>query len=341
MQENPSQYLFNEIIKQGLIYIDDAISSKQVENYYLEFKSTEKNDYTGERKLLTFDKKNYARAISAFGNSEGGVLIWGIKTGTADADYADSKSPIRNVSKFLGLLEGFTSILTSPPHPKVENKIILEDQINDIGYVATHINKSNRRPFQVINEKDFRYYIRAGSNSSPASDSFIRSLFGREPQPNVFFTWGFDQNIQFNDNVIKLDVGFILHNGGENVAENINGYILIAGDGLALEINRNFQDCFSYYSSKLAGMKVGFMAKDDFKLGVEQEVLPLTIHISLGKPSSEYGIWIKGLVNCDNQITYRIDKRINKKRLEEIYDSYTKDNKYDIVGAIFGNEELN
>lgn len=87
-------------------------------------------------------------------------------------------------------------------------------------------------------------------------------------------------------------------------------------------------------------MKVGFMAKDDFKLGVEQEVLPLTIHISLNKPSPEYGIWIKGLVNCDNQMTYRIDKRINKERLEEIYDSYIKDNRYDIVGAILGNEEL-
>ncbi len=117
MNNNPSQDLFNTINKQGLTYIDDAIKNKQVENYYLDFKTTEKDDYYGERKLFINDKKNYAKAISAFGNSEGGVLVWGVKTGKADADYATSKFPIKNVSNFLSLLEGFTSILTSPPQP--------------------------------------------------------------------------------------------------------------------------------------------------------------------------------------------------------------------------------
>lgn len=190
MQETPSNDLFDAIIKQGIQYVNDILSNKTVENYYLDFKSTEKQDYTGERKLSSSDKKNYAKCISAFGNSEGGVIIWGIKTGSADADYASEKVTIKNVSNFLSLLEGFTSTLTTPPHPNVSNKIIFENEVDDEGYVITHIPKSNNRPFQVINEGDYRYYIRAGSNSQPAPDTFIRALFGKEPQPNAFMAWG-------------------------------------------------------------------------------------------------------------------------------------------------------
>ncbi len=338
MQKSPSLDLFDKIKEQGIAYIDDAINSKQVENYYLDFKSTEKADYTGERKLFASDKKNYAKAISAFGNSDGGVLVWGIKTGTADADYASSKAPIKNVSNFLSLLEGFTSILTTPPHPNVTNEVIIEDATNDTGYVITHIGKSSRRPFQVINENDFRYYIRAGSNSQPASDTFLRSLFGQDPQPDVFLTWGFSPVEVQEDGAIKLQLGVILHNGGENVGKNINGYAHVFGKDLAIEVNRNLMDCLSYSTNNIAGMKVGFMAKGDYKLGVEQEVLPLTLHILLPNPVQEYGIRIKALVSCDNQMSYRIDRTIEKEELQAIYDSYSKDNNYDIVGAIFNKE---
>lgn len=340
MQKSPSLDLFNQIEKQGLAYIDDAISSKQVENYYLDFKSTEKADYTGERKLFASDKKNYAKAISAFGNSDGGVLVWGVKTGTADADYATAKAPIKNVSNFVSLLEGFTSILTTPPHSDVTNKVILEDEKNDIGYVITHIGKSSQRPFQVLNENDFRYYIRAGSNSQPASDTFLRSLFGQEPQPDVFLAWGFSPIEVQADGEIKLQVGLILHNGGENVGKNINGYAHVFGKDMAIEVNQNLMECFSYSTNNITGMKVGFMAKGDYKLGVEQEALPLTIHITLKKPLQKYGIRIKALVSCDNQMSYRIDKSLEKEELERIYDSYIADTSFDIVGAIFGKEDV-
>ncbi len=333
MKNNPSQDLFNTIIKQGLVYIDDAILSKQVENYYLDFKITEKDDYSDERKLFTSDKKNYAKAISAFGNSEGGVLIWGVRTGTSDTDYAVAKAMIKNVSNFLSLLEGFTSILTSPPHLNVTNKVIFEDKETDTGYVITHIAKSNRRPLQVLNENDFRYYIRAGSNSQPASDTFLRSLFGQEPQPDVHLFWGRSISPEeiTGDGTIRLRVNVILHNKGENVAKNVNGYVHVGGRGMMLEINSSE---FTYYKNEMAGLKISFMARQDFILGIEQEVQPLTMYINVNKPITENGIQIIALVNASNQVSHRLNIEVSKDKLEEIYDNYIKDNTYNFADAM-------
>lgn len=334
MKNAPSENLFAEIVKHGVGYINDAIADKTIENYYLDFKTTEEQDYAGKRKLLASDKKNYAKAISAFGNSDGGIVVWGVKTGTSDADYAVGKVPIKNVSNFASLLEGFTSLLTTPPHTNVSNKIIFEDEKTDTGYVVTHIPKSNRRPFQVLNENDFRYYIRAGSNSLPASDTFLRSLFGQEPQPEVIIVFGTPPVKMDDAETISIQIGIILHNKGENVAKNLNGYVHVGGRGIEFQINTPNE--FSYNKNSIAGLKIGFVAKPDFILGVEQEVQPLTITIRIKKPVTENGIQIFGLVNCDNQVSCRFDKEVTKEGLEKAYDQYIKDTSFNIVGAIIG-----
>ncbi len=339
MKNTPSDDLFNEVSKQGIAYIDDLITNKTVENYYLDFKVTEEKDYTDKRKLLMSDKKNYAKCISAFGNSDGGVIIWGIKTGASNADYASAKEPIKNVSNFRSLLEGFTSIVTIPAHTTVVNTIIFEDETQDSGYVVTHIPKSNRRPFQVINENDFRYYIRAGSNSLPASDTFLRSLFGQEPQPDTFITFGVQPAEIDVEEAINLKVGIILHNGGENVSKNINGYVQVGGRDMMLKINTPNE--FTYYKNEISALKIGFTAKQDFILGVEQEVQPLIMYIKIKKPITENGIQIVALVNGTNQASHRISKFISKDDLEKIYDSYIADNTYDIANAILGKDNNN
>lgn len=339
MKNTPSEDLHNEILKQGLPYIDDAINNKVVENYFLDFKITEENDYTGKRKLLMSDKKNYAKCISAFGNSDGGVVVWGVKTGASDSDYATAKHPIKNVSNFRSLLEGFTSVLTTPAHTSITNSIIFEDEAQDTGYVITHIPKSNRRPFQVINENDFRYYIRAGSNSLPASDTFLRALFGQEPQADTFITFGVQPVEIDNEGTLNLKIGIILHNGGENVSKNINGYVQVGGLGMILEINTPNE--FNYYKNSISALKVGFTAKQDFILGVEQEVQPLLMTIQIKKPITEHGIQIRALVNGTNQASHRISKEISRNDLEKFYDNYLADNTYDIANAILGKNNNN
>lgn len=145
MKISPPKDFFNEIQEKDITYIDGCISDKTPESYYLDFKLTEESDYTNKRNLFNSDKKNYAKCISAFGNSEGGIVVWGVETGKADEDFAVAKKPITNVSNFLSLLESSSSVLVSPPHPNIENIIIWENKSDDIGYVVTLIPKSHKR----------------------------------------------------------------------------------------------------------------------------------------------------------------------------------------------------
>lgn len=334
MLRNPSQELFDQINKEGLQYITNAITNRRVETYCLDFKSTQRDDYSGQKCLFDSDRKNYAKAISAFGNSEGGVLIWGVLTGKTSEDYATEKKPIKNLSNFISLLESSTSLLTVPPHPNVTHKAIIEDESTDTGYVISHIPKSNRRPFQVVNEKDFRYYIRAGSSFEPAPDTFLRSLFGQEPQPYVFFVWGAFAPAT-EEKSITFKVNFLLRNNGESVAKNLNGYISIAGQGITLE-STAFHWC-NYYEAR-ALRKIAFQAKPDYFLGVEQEIVPLRIRFTLQKPFIR-DVRISALVHADNQSSKRFDRVISKDELEKFYDNYVKDpDNYDIVSAIFGKD---
>lgn len=73
---------------------------------FLDFKRSRDNG-SGNH-LYPDDKKNLAKAISGFGNSEGGVLIWGLGSSrrVQNGDVAEIKFPIQNVKRFLSWIEG-------------------------------------------------------------------------------------------------------------------------------------------------------------------------------------------------------------------------------------------
>lgn len=124
--------------------------------------------------------------ISAFGNSSGGVIIWGIDCSYNPQDAADlprGKNPITNVQRFISRLEGVVSGCTIPPHPKVVHYSIKLPNCDD-GFVATLIPESYLAPHQ--NRTDSHYYIRVGSTCEPAPHSVLAGMFGKKPTPNIF-----------------------------------------------------------------------------------------------------------------------------------------------------------
>ncbi|MBR6408801.1 MAG: putative DNA binding domain-containing protein, partial [Alphaproteobacteria bacterium] len=69
--------IFQKLIYFGEDALDEFILNMQSEELFLDFKqavSTGKNNNT----LHKDDRKNLAKAISGFGNSEGGVIVWGV-----------------------------------------------------------------------------------------------------------------------------------------------------------------------------------------------------------------------------------------------------------------------
>ena len=70
--------IFQKLIYFGEDAIDDFIINQQTEELFLDFKqavSVGKNFVTLHRD----DRRNLSKAISGFGNSEGGVIIWGVE----------------------------------------------------------------------------------------------------------------------------------------------------------------------------------------------------------------------------------------------------------------------
>ena len=175
--------IFQKLVYFGEDAIDEFIVTSQTEELFLDFKqavSIGKN-YTS---LHRDDRKNLAKAISGFGNSEGGVIVWGVECSRdiEIGDVAKAKVKVKNVHRFLSWLENAISGCTIPSHNKVRNHIVSCDENGD-GFVATYIPKCEIAP--LMTTVGSTIYIRSGSNNVPAPYSVIAGMFGRRPQPNV------------------------------------------------------------------------------------------------------------------------------------------------------------
>ena len=192
--------IFQKLIYFGEDAIDDFIVNLQTEELFLDFKQAVSTGKNGTS-LHKDDRKNLAKVISGFGNSEGGVIVWGVEC-SRDCDIGDvakAKVKVRNVHRFLSWLENAISGCTIPSHNRVRNHIISVDKNGD-GFVATYIPKSELAPLMTTMGNNI--YIRSGSNNVPAPYSVIAGMFGKRPQPNVELIIA-DKNLEVQDNAVE------------------------------------------------------------------------------------------------------------------------------------------
>lgn len=173
--------IFQKLIYFGEDAIDDYIVNFQSEELFLDFKQSIN---LGKNSLHKDDRKNLCKAISGFGNSEGGVVVWGVECSRdcEIGDVAKAKVKVKNVHRFLSWVEAAISGCTIPSHNKVRNHIISVDKNGD-GYLATYIPKSEISPLMATSGNTI--YIRSGSNNVPAPYAVIAGMFGRRPQANL------------------------------------------------------------------------------------------------------------------------------------------------------------
>ena len=175
--------IFQKLIYFGEDAIDEFILARQTEELFLDFKQAV-SDGKNFKTLHKDDRRNLAKAISGFGNSEGGVIVWGVECARdiEVGDVAKAKVKVKNVHRFLSWIENAISGCTIPSHNGVRNHIISVDENGD-GYVATYIPKSELTPLMTTSNSTI--YIRSGSNNVPAPYAVIAGMFGKRPQPNI------------------------------------------------------------------------------------------------------------------------------------------------------------
>jgi hypothetical protein len=213
-----AEELYMRIKNGGAAEIHAMIAATVVEELFLDYKQS--STVLPGTKLSENDRKNLAKAIAGFGNSEGGVVVWGVDCRhTPHGDVPTKPVPITPPVALKTLFDGAIGGLTLPPHSAAENFALLNEGTGDDGFVITYVPAGLHVPYQTLHPKQ-EYYIRAGSSFLPTPHSVLAGLFGRAPQPNPAPIVRFG-TAQKRDRVMHLRFDVSVINNGRGFAEDI------------------------------------------------------------------------------------------------------------------------
>jgi hypothetical protein len=213
--------IFFSIKRGGANEIRRMISDQVVEELFLDYKRAA--TVAPFKKLDPSDRKNLAKAIAGFANSEGGVIVWGVdcRQNPPHGDIPTQAVQISNPNAYKSLLEGAITGVTLPAHPGVEN-VALQISGQSDGFVATHIPVGLNVPYRTLGDRE-EYYIRAGSNFYPTPHAVLAGLFGRAPHPELKIVVQFagPRNAYSRSRQTQLGFGISIANVGRGIAEDL------------------------------------------------------------------------------------------------------------------------
>lgn len=158
--------------------IESWVRYGQEEHLQLEFKLLNVNSMSRD------DRKNFAKCLSGFANSSGGIVVWGVKATKDDdgVDRAIGLEPIRNVTLFVSKLNEYTGQFVSPLVDGVRHKCVLSNM--EDGFVVTLIPESSVGPHMAKGGEQ-RYYKRSGDSFYAMEHFDIADMFGRRKRPEL------------------------------------------------------------------------------------------------------------------------------------------------------------
>ena len=278
--------LFERLRTQGASVIHDLIRDRQSEELFLDFKRS--SDEGRGHSLSQNDRNNLAKAISGFGNSAGGIIVWGVdcRPGDDGADVAKNEVPLQDAKRFKSWLEGAVSGCTYPPHGGVQHWVI-ETGHNQEGYVVTYIPQSNDAPHQVTGR--MQYYMRAGSDFLPVPHQLLAGMFGRRPQPDIVGQW-LTAPAQVFGSVVQCQVGYLLRNKGPGIARDIflDVKVLSAGEP-SCKIECTLADQINWNCSFSLGRFCSLMGKPEYRMPPGALAQPLFMTITFSPPFTTLG----------------------------------------------------
>jgi hypothetical protein len=155
--------------------IQQMLREHRQEGLFLEFKTP------GDEKSW---KPNWSVALSGFGNTEGGVVIWGVRAErvkTADGsggevDSASLDEPVDNPLAFAQKLRDVELEAVADRIPGVEIKGF-QIPSSTKGYVVCYIPEGTHKPYRAEMESKQQYWQRIGDKFVTIPHALLRSLF--------------------------------------------------------------------------------------------------------------------------------------------------------------------
>ena len=155
-----------------------------------------KNDATPETLHLEFkrkgnsrngvpddeDKKKFSKTLSAFANSDGGVLLWGIGTQKQKGrDVACRLEPITDVTEFRSRLGQYLKDAAQPYVDGVLLDILDSTSTSGAGYLKCLVPASTKTPHRAMGDRE--YYKRSAEGCYRLEHFDLEDMFGRRQRP--------------------------------------------------------------------------------------------------------------------------------------------------------------
>lgn len=171
---------------------------------------------TGGSPLSEDDKGYLSQALSGFGNSDGGILIYGLKTerqSSGDPDVITAMKPIKTPEKVVTEINALTGQIVVPIVDGVRVKAIPTSKRRDFGYVVVLIPVSDSAPHRAMSKKigGREYWKRAGDSFYRMEHYDLADMFGRRQRPKLEVFW-------------RMRPG---HEGGASGSPRLGGQIII------------------------------------------------------------------------------------------------------------------
>ena len=174
-----AQELFGQIAQNPDPYrlLSEYVQNQKRENEFLEFK--------GASRIQDSQAKEYwSKALSGFANTEGGVLVWGIRAARVPAirgergiDAASEIDLVPSCPAFSQLLSDTLLEAVVEPIPGVEILEIKAAADSSDGFVVALIPEGTHKPYRAELTKEHQYYQRIGDSFAVLPHALLRSLF--------------------------------------------------------------------------------------------------------------------------------------------------------------------
>lgn len=202
--------IYEQIV--NLDYVQQYVIGKRPEDTWLDCK---RKNHPENGSLDEKDKSNFAKALSGFANTSGGVLIFGLdaRQNSEGIDIVQDFYPISNLNLFESELREFESRIVERAIPGLEYKKILIDENKDNGIIVIYIPEGPNPPYRSL--VDNKFYVRTGDSFGSIEVSQIEGLVLKKIRPDL------DIKIFVKFENIFLDIYFQLTNIGHSIAKYI------------------------------------------------------------------------------------------------------------------------
>lgn len=306
--------LYEQIIAKGEAAIDYLVETRKSEELFLDFKRSA--DDGRNKTLNNRDRSSLEKAVSGFGNSEGGIVIWGVDCSkdSAGADVARFKVPVVDVGRFVSWLEEAVSGCTIPPHRGVRSHAVRVG--GEGGFAVTYIPKSDDAPLQAVPR--LQYFIRAGSSFVPTPHGVLAGMFGRRPQPNLAIRVQLGKIGESRERLaFATTFELRLVNLGPTIASDLFLNLLFLMPGQNCRVSREY-NAQIWENHQLSAERMSLISHPNIRLppGAHLKVATVTLAI---EPSISAGIRVEGMFGCGNASPVRFLWQNDEDGVRKVY----------------------